>query len=101
MALLVVKNLTKRFGGLIANRNISLQVDTGEIVAMTTEGKANDLPAHPADHATRGLTAFERLRAVALDCLACADARVPRAQRGQGRCVRKGWWRRSVRHQRL
>lgn len=34
MALLEVRNLTKRFGGLVANRDISLQVDTGEIVAI-------------------------------------------------------------------
>ncbi|MGH8819733.1 MAG: ABC transporter ATP-binding protein [Rhodoferax sp.] len=34
MALLEVKNLTKRFGGLVANRDISLQVDAGEIIAI-------------------------------------------------------------------
>ncbi|MGE8615335.1 MAG: ABC transporter ATP-binding protein, partial [Achromobacter veterisilvae] len=34
MALLDVKNLTKRFGGLVANKDISLSVDAGEIVAI-------------------------------------------------------------------
>lgn len=34
MALLDVKNLTKRFGGLVANKDISLSVDAGEIIAI-------------------------------------------------------------------
>ena len=34
MALLDVKQLTKRFGGLVANKDISLSVDAGEIVAV-------------------------------------------------------------------
>jgi branched-chain amino acid transport system ATP-binding protein len=34
VALLEVKNLTKNFGGLVANRDISFDVDTGEIVAI-------------------------------------------------------------------
>lgn len=34
MALLEVKNLTKKFGGLVANNDISLSVDTGEILAI-------------------------------------------------------------------
>ncbi|CAB3830743.1 ABC transporter ATP-binding protein [Achromobacter anxifer] len=34
MALLDVKNLTKQFGGLVANKDISLSVDAGEIVAI-------------------------------------------------------------------
>lgn len=34
MALLDVKNLTKRFGGLVANKDISLSVEAGEIVAI-------------------------------------------------------------------
>ena len=34
MALLDVNNLTKRFGGLVANKDISLSVEAGEIVAI-------------------------------------------------------------------
>ncbi|QKH38668.1 ABC transporter ATP-binding protein [Achromobacter pestifer] len=34
MALLDVKNLTKQFGGLVANKDISLSVEAGEIVAI-------------------------------------------------------------------
>lgn len=34
MALLEVKDLTKRFGGLVANKDISLNVEAGEIVAI-------------------------------------------------------------------
>lgn len=34
MALLEVENLTKRFGGLVANRDISLSVEAGEIIAI-------------------------------------------------------------------
>jgi branched-chain amino acid transport system ATP-binding protein len=34
VALLEVENLTKRFGGLVANRDISLRVEAGEIVAI-------------------------------------------------------------------
>ncbi len=34
MALLSVKNITKRFGGLYAVRNLSLEVDPGQIVAL-------------------------------------------------------------------
>ena len=34
MALLDVKNLTKRFGGLVANKDISLSVEAGEIIAI-------------------------------------------------------------------
>jgi branched-chain amino acid transport system ATP-binding protein len=34
VALLDVKNLTKQFGGLVANKDISLSVDAGEIVAI-------------------------------------------------------------------
>ena len=34
MALLDVENLTKRFGGLVANKDISLSVQAGEIVAI-------------------------------------------------------------------
>ncbi|ARP86489.1 ABC transporter ATP-binding protein [Bordetella genomosp. 9] len=34
MALLEVKELTKRFGGLVANKDINLSVDAGEIVAI-------------------------------------------------------------------
>jgi len=34
VALLDVKNLTKRFGGLVANKDISLSVEVGEIVAI-------------------------------------------------------------------
>ena len=34
MALLDVKDLTKRFGGLVANKDISLSVEAGEIVAI-------------------------------------------------------------------
>lgn len=34
MALLEVKDLTKRFGGLVANKDISLSVEEGEIVAI-------------------------------------------------------------------
>ncbi|ANN67402.1 ABC transporter ATP-binding protein [Bordetella bronchialis] len=34
MALLEVKQLTKRFGGLVANKDISLSVESGEIVAI-------------------------------------------------------------------
>ncbi|ARP82113.1 ABC transporter ATP-binding protein [Bordetella genomosp. 8] len=34
MALLEVKQLTKRFGGLVANKDISLDVQAGEIVAI-------------------------------------------------------------------
>jgi branched-chain amino acid transport system ATP-binding protein len=34
VALLDVNNLTKRFGGLVANKDISLSVETGEIVAI-------------------------------------------------------------------
>ncbi|QGD58384.1 ABC transporter ATP-binding protein [Bordetella holmesii] len=34
MALLEVKDLTKRFGGLVANKDISLSVEQGEIVAI-------------------------------------------------------------------
>lgn len=34
MALLDVNKLTKQFGGLVANRDISLKVDRGEIVAI-------------------------------------------------------------------
>ena len=37
MALLDVKNLTKRFGGLVANKDISLSVDAGEIVGVVGE----------------------------------------------------------------
>lgn len=34
MALLEVKQLTKRFGGLVANKDINLDVEAGEIVAI-------------------------------------------------------------------
>ena len=34
MALLEINNLTKRFGGLVANDNISMRVDEGEIVGL-------------------------------------------------------------------
>jgi branched-chain amino acid transport system ATP-binding protein len=34
VALLEVKQLTKRFGGLVANKDIDLEVDAGEIVAI-------------------------------------------------------------------
>ena len=34
MALLDVKNLSKRFGGLVANKDISLAVESGEILAI-------------------------------------------------------------------
>jgi branched-chain amino acid transport system ATP-binding protein len=34
VALLEVKDLTKRFGGLVANKDISLSVEAGEIVAV-------------------------------------------------------------------
>jgi branched-chain amino acid transport system ATP-binding protein len=34
VALLDVKNLTKQFGGLVANKDISLSVEAGEIVAI-------------------------------------------------------------------
>ncbi|AOB31597.1 ABC transporter [Bordetella sp. H567] len=34
MALLEVKQLTKRFGGLVANKDINLNVEAGEIVAI-------------------------------------------------------------------
>jgi branched-chain amino acid transport system ATP-binding protein len=34
VALLEVKDLTKRFGGLVANKDISLNVEAGEIVAI-------------------------------------------------------------------
>lgn len=34
MSLLVVENLTKRFGGIVANENVSLTVGQGEVVAL-------------------------------------------------------------------
>ncbi|GAW91921.1 ABC transporter ATP-binding protein [Calderihabitans maritimus] len=34
MALLEIQKLTKRFGGLVANREISMQIDEGEIVGL-------------------------------------------------------------------
>lgn len=63
MALLEVRNLTKRFGGLIANRDISLQVDAGEIVAIigpNGAGKStlfNGLAGHHAP--TSGSVTFD------------------------------------------
>jgi branched-chain amino acid transport system ATP-binding protein len=62
MALLEVKNLTKSFGGLVANRDISLQVEEGEIVAIigpNGAGKStlfNGLAGHHAP--TSGTVAF-------------------------------------------
>ena len=34
MALLSIKNLTKNFGGLCANSNISMEIDDGELVGL-------------------------------------------------------------------
>ncbi|RLC78546.1 MAG: ABC transporter ATP-binding protein, partial [Chloroflexi bacterium] len=34
MALLEVRNLTKRFGGLVANHRINLDINEGEIVGL-------------------------------------------------------------------
>ena len=52
---------------------------SGEIGAMTAEGEIGELPANAPDHAARRLAAFERVRAITLDRLARADARVPSA----------------------
>lgn len=63
MALLDVKNLTKRFGGLVANSDISLQVEAGEIVAIigpNGAGKStlfNGLAGHHVP--TSGSVAFD------------------------------------------
>ena len=38
--LLQVKNLTKSFGSVIANNNISFEVNAGEIVALLGENGA-------------------------------------------------------------
>jgi branched-chain amino acid transport system ATP-binding protein len=63
VALLDVKNLTKRFGGLVANRDISLQVEAGEIVAIigpNGAGKStlfNGLAGH--HRPTSGSVAFD------------------------------------------
>ncbi|KGD58805.1 putative integrase/recombinase domain protein [Burkholderia pseudomallei] len=57
---------------------------------MPAEGETGELPANPADYAARRLATFEHLRTIAFDRFARANARVPRAQRGQGRSIRKG-----------
>ncbi|HEY9572114.1 MAG TPA: ABC transporter ATP-binding protein, partial [Pusillimonas sp.] len=68
MALLEVKNLTKSFGGLVANRDISLQVGEGEIVAIigpNGAGKStlfNGLAGHHAP--TSGTVAFNGVQLV-------------------------------------
>ncbi len=78
MALLEVKNLTKRFGGLIANRDISLQVDAGEIVAIigpNGAGKStlfNGLAGHHAP--TSGSVTFDGVELVGLTPEAVAAA---------------------------
>ena len=78
MALLEVKNLTKRFGGLIANRDISLQVDAGEIVAIigpNGAGKStlfNGLAGHHAP--TSGSVTFNGIELVGLTPEAVAAA---------------------------
>lgn len=78
MALLEVKNLTKRFGGLIANRDISLQVDAGEIVAIigpNGAGKStlfNGLAGHHAP--TSGSVTFDGAELVGLAPEAVAAA---------------------------
>lgn len=72
-----------------------------QIGAMTTEGKTGELPANPADHAARRLPPSERVRAITLDRLTRADARIPRAHCGQRRGVGKGWSRQNVRHREI
>lgn len=62
----------------------------GQICTMPAEGETGKLPPNSADHAARRLAAFERLRAITFDRLVRGDACVPRAQRRQGRGVRKG-----------
>lgn len=63
MALLEVNNLTKRFGGLVANRDISFKVEAGEIVAIigpNGAGKStlfNGLAGHHAP--TSGSVGFD------------------------------------------
>lgn len=63
MALLEVKNLTKRFGGLVANKDISLSVRASEIVAIigpNGAGKStlfNGLVGHHAP--TSGTVTFD------------------------------------------
>ena len=78
MALLEVKNLTKRFGGLVANRDISLQVDAGEIVAIigpNGAGKStlfNGLAGHHAP--TSGSVTFDGVELVGMTPEAVAAA---------------------------
>ena len=78
MALLEVKNLTKRFGGLVANRDISLQIDAGEIVAIigpNGAGKStlfNGLAGHHAP--TSGSVTFDGTELVGMTPEAVAAA---------------------------
>jgi branched-chain amino acid transport system ATP-binding protein len=78
VALLEVKNLTKQFGGLVANRDISLQVDAGEIVAIigpNGAGKStlfNGLAGHHAP--TSGSVTFDGVELVGLTPEAVAAA---------------------------
>ena len=60
MALLDVENLTKRFGGLVANKDISLSVQAGEIVAIIGPNGAGKSTVH-------GLVGHQPTRSVVFD----------------------------------